>query len=188
MVQSLYNFHADFDVVFSTPLERFNLLQASHPAHVPQFSGRVWLAYNQAFCQHVVATKLLDWSTMNAQLYNFHAAGASVHSGSGGSLSELPEPSGADSSQVICWSWNRGCYSAQFACVGLPIAAASVRAPTVHQNAPVILTKHLLRIANADLLLLLPSPCPTRKLGVSGCTCVVLLLVPCLMFICIDCL
>ena len=80
-----------------------------------QFSGRVWLAYDQAFRQHAAATKLVDWSTMNVQLYNFHAAGASVHSGSGGSLSELPEPSGADSSQVICRSWNRGRCSAQFA-------------------------------------------------------------------------
>ena len=80
-----------------------------------QFSGRVWLAYDQAFRQHAAATKLVNWSTMNVQLYNFHAAAASVRSGSGGSLSELPEPSGADSSQVICWSWNRGRCSAQFA-------------------------------------------------------------------------
>ena len=80
-----------------------------------QFSGRVWLAYDQAFRQHAAATKLVDWSTMNVQLYNFHAAGASVRSGSGGSLSELPEPSAADSSQVICPSWNRGRCSAQFA-------------------------------------------------------------------------
>ena len=67
------------------------------------FSG-----HDQAFCQHAAVTKLVDWSTMNIQLYNFHSPGASVHSGSGGSLSKLPEPSGADSSQVICWSWNRG--------------------------------------------------------------------------------
>ena len=80
-----------------------------------QLSGHVWLANDQAFCQHAAVTKLVDWSTMNIHLYNFHAAGASVHSGSGGSLSKLPEPSGADSSQVICWSWNRGRCSAQFA-------------------------------------------------------------------------
>ena len=80
-----------------------------------QFSGRVWLAYDQAFCQHAAATKFVDWSTMNVQLYNFHAAGTSVHSGSGGPLSELPESSGADSSQVICRSLNRGCSLAQFA-------------------------------------------------------------------------
>ena len=43
-----------------------------------QFSGRVWLSYDQAFRQHAAAMKLVDWSTMNVQLYNFHAAGASV--------------------------------------------------------------------------------------------------------------
>ena len=80
-----------------------------------QFSGRVWLAYDQAFRQHAVATKLVDWLTMNVQLYNFHTAGASVRSGPGGSLIELPEPSGADSSQVTCRSWNRGRCSALFA-------------------------------------------------------------------------
>ena len=79
-----------------------------------QFSGRVWMAYDQAFRQHAEATKLLDWLTINVQLYNFHTTGASVCAGSGGSLSELPKPSGADSSQVICQSWNRGRSSAQF--------------------------------------------------------------------------
>ena len=34
MVRSLYNFQADFDVVFSIPLERSNFLQASHPVHI----------------------------------------------------------------------------------------------------------------------------------------------------------
>ena len=85
------------------------------PRTYRQYSGRVWLAYDQAFRQHAAATKLVDWSTMNVQLYNFHSAGASVRSGSGGSLSELPEPSGADTSQVISRSWNRGRCSAQFA-------------------------------------------------------------------------
>ena len=80
-----------------------------------QFSGRVWLAYDQVFRQHTAATRLVDWSTMNVQLYNLHPAGTSVHSGSGGSLSKLPQPSGADSSQVICRSWNRSHCSAQFA-------------------------------------------------------------------------
>ena len=131
-----------------------------------QFSGRVWLAYDQAFRQHAVAMKLMDWSTMNGQLYNFHAAGASVHSGSGGSLSELPEPSGADSSQVICQSWNRGLVPR----VSSPIVSALVRAPTVCQNAPVVSTKRHHMIANADLLLCPPCPCPPLKPGVSGCS------------------
>ena len=125
-----------------------------------QFSGRVWLAYDQAFRQHAAVTKLIDWSTMNVQLYNFHPAGTSVCSGSGGSLSELPEPSGADSSQVICRSWNRSHCSAQFASCQFPIAAALVRVPTMRRNAPIVLTKHLHMITNADLLLLLPYPRP----------------------------
>ena len=80
-----------------------------------QFSGRVWLAYDQVFRQHTTATRLIDWSTMNVQLYNLHPAGTSVHSGSGGSLSKLPEPSGADSSQIIRRSYNRSHCLAQFA-------------------------------------------------------------------------
>ena len=74
-----------------------------------------WLGYDQAFRQQAAATKLVDWLTMKIQPYNFHADGAFVHSGSGGSLSELPEPSGAGSSQVICQLWKRGRCLAQFA-------------------------------------------------------------------------
>ena len=41
-----------------------------------QFTGRVWLAYDRAFREHAAATNLTDWSTLNVQLFNFHAAGA----------------------------------------------------------------------------------------------------------------
>ena len=41
-----------------------------------------------------------------------------------------------------------------------PIAAALVRVPTMRRNAPIVLTKHLHTITNADLLLLLPYPRP----------------------------
>ena len=44
--------------------------------------------------------------------------------------------------------------------VSSPIAAALVRVPTIRRNAPVVLTKHLHKIANADLLLLHPYPRP----------------------------
>lgn len=40
-----------------------------------QFSRQVWLANNKAFCKHAAATWMVNWSTMNAQLFNFHAAG-----------------------------------------------------------------------------------------------------------------
>ena len=51
LVRSFYNFHADSDIVFSTPLERFNFLQASHPAHVPPVRWS-WLAGVQSFLLH----------------------------------------------------------------------------------------------------------------------------------------
>ena len=66
-----------------------------------QFAGRVWLAYDLAFREHAAATNLTEWSIINVQLFNFHAAGASVRSGR--ELSdELTEPCGAPSSLVIC--------------------------------------------------------------------------------------
>ena len=62
-----------------------------------QFAGRVWLAYDRAFREHAAASNLTDWSTINVQLFNFHAAGASVRSR--GELSEeFSEPRGAPSS------------------------------------------------------------------------------------------
>ena len=80
-----------------------------------QFSGRVWLAYDKAFREHAAAAGITDWSSMNVQLYNLCAAGASVRGGLDSPFNELPEPSGAASSQVVCRSWNRGRCSAQSA-------------------------------------------------------------------------
>ena len=137
-----------------------------------QFSGRVWLAYDQAFRQHAAATKLVDWSTTNIQLYNFHDAGASVHSGSGGFLSELPEPSGADSSQVICRSWNRGRCSAQFASCRFAYRCSTCAGS---HRASECSRRHT--IANADQLLLPPCPRPLPKPDVNGCTLFVFLIV-----------
>jgi len=72
-----------------------------------QFAGRVWLAYDRAFRKHAAATNLTDWSAINVQLFNFHAAGASVRPGH--ELSdESTEPHGASSSHIICKSWNQG--------------------------------------------------------------------------------
>ena len=71
------------------------------------FSGRVWLAYDRAFREHAAAKQLTDWSCMNAQLFNFHAAGASVHSPSSHDSSDW-EPTGSSGSIVVCKSWNRG--------------------------------------------------------------------------------
>ena len=72
-----------------------------------QFAGRVWLAYDRAFREHAAASNLTDWSTINVQLFNFHAAGATVRSR--GELSEeFAEPRSAPSSLIICKSWNQG--------------------------------------------------------------------------------
>ena len=78
------------------------------------FSGRAWRSYDIAFRQHAAASKLVDWSLMNSELFNFHTAGASVRPGSGGSVSDSLEASGTPASQVICRSWNRGRCSSQY--------------------------------------------------------------------------
>ncbi|KAK3751753.1 hypothetical protein QZH41_002157 [Actinostola sp. cb2023] len=57
------------------------------------FSGRAWLAYDQAFREHAAAAQVVDWSQINVQLYNFHTAGSSPRS---------------SSSSTVCISWNRG--------------------------------------------------------------------------------
>ena len=67
-----------------------------------KFTGRVWLAYDKAFREQASMTKLVDWSSMNAQLYNFCAAGALVRGRPDGLFSDLPELLGATSLQVIC--------------------------------------------------------------------------------------
>ena len=73
-----------------------------------QFSGLVWLAYDKAFREHAAATRLVDWSTMNAQLFTFHAGGASPRSPSLGSSPDSSEPVGSSSSRIPCMSWNKG--------------------------------------------------------------------------------
>ena len=39
-----------------------------------QFAGRVGLGYVRAFHEHAAASNLTDWSAINVQLFNFHAA------------------------------------------------------------------------------------------------------------------
>lgn len=72
-----------------------------------QFGGQVWLNYDLAFRQHAAATKLTDWSAMNVQLFNFHAAGTTNHSYPGRVIAQ-GEATGSHSSDIICRSWNRG--------------------------------------------------------------------------------
>ena len=72
------------------------------------FNGCHWLVYDPAFREHVVATQLTDWSCMNAQLFSFHAVGASYRSPSSNDSSDW-ETTGSSGSIVVCKSWNRGC-------------------------------------------------------------------------------
>ena len=78
------------------------------------FSGRVWLAYDQAFREHAPATRLTDWSSVNVQLFNFHTAGSSVRSSLLATSTESPEPPGSSSSVIFCKSWNKGHCTAPF--------------------------------------------------------------------------
>ena len=76
-----------------------------------QFGNYVWLAYDRAFCEHAVATNLLDQSGMNMQLFNFYAASAPTR-GQLDSWSRTAELSRLTRSQIICKSWNGGRCSA----------------------------------------------------------------------------
>ena len=80
-----------------------------------QFSGRVWLTYDRAFREHAAATRLVDWSAMNVQLFNFHAAGASLRSPYSGLSTDTMEPQGSNSSTIPCMSWNKGRCTAPYA-------------------------------------------------------------------------
>ena len=104
MFRSLHHFFNDSDFAFPTSLERSHVLLILRTHR--QFTGRVWLAYDKAFRKHAAAMKLVDWSSINIQLYNFCTAGASVRGGPDGLFSNLPKPFGVTSSQVICRSWN----------------------------------------------------------------------------------
>ena len=79
------------------------------------FSGRVWLAYDQAFREHAAASRLTDWSSMNVQLFNFHSAGSSARGTPLVTSNDLPEPPGSSSSVIHCKSWNKGHCTAPFA-------------------------------------------------------------------------
>ena len=72
-----------------------------------QFTGRVWFAYDCAFREHAAATNLTNWSSINVQLFNFHAAGAAVRA-SNAPVDGSPAPRGSAPSTIVCKSWNRG--------------------------------------------------------------------------------
>ena len=79
-----------------------------------EFGGRVWLSYDRAFREHAAASKITDWSSLNVQLYNFHAAGASSRPHLSRQNSSSSEATGSSSSDVVCRSWNRGACSSPY--------------------------------------------------------------------------
>ena len=91
------------------------------------FLGTVWLAYDQAFREHTAATHLSDWSSMNAQLFNFHTAGSLVHNSSLALSSEYLKPPVSCASSVVCISWNKGRYMAPFSACRYPHRARIVQ-------------------------------------------------------------
>ena len=111
LVQSFCYFHANSHVMLSSALEGPASLLILRTYRL--FNRRVWLAYDKAFCEHLAAVKVVDWSTMNIQLYNFCAAGALVCGRLDIPLSKVPEMSGAALSQIVCRTWSRGLSSTQ---------------------------------------------------------------------------
>jgi hypothetical protein len=78
-----------------------------------QFAGYAWCDYDKAFRQHAAATRLLDWSELNVQLFNLHTAGSAYRgpsrltTASSSSRSEPTSNRNHDCS-VKCFSWNKG--------------------------------------------------------------------------------
>jgi len=72
-----------------------------------QFTGQIWFAYDCAFRDHAAATNLTDWSSINVQLFNFHAAGAAVRA-SNAPVDGSPEPLVDLHRRLSCASPGRG--------------------------------------------------------------------------------
>ena len=93
-------------------LTRYNLLILRTSQ---QFPGSSWLAYDRAFRREAAARRLLDWSRMNSDLFNFHTATAATSTQpSAGMPRPVWEASGTPSSPSICRSWNAGRCSSSY--------------------------------------------------------------------------
>ena len=73
-----------------------------------QFGRQGWLHYDREFREKAAAERLMDWSQMNVQLYNFNTAGAPVRNRLLSGNQSTSEPSGNPVSKVICTSWYVG--------------------------------------------------------------------------------
>ena len=110
----LLHLHVGSHVVLSASLERplpVPIAYSANPSSVRQSRLAI---LRSAFRQHAAATNLVDWSSIDVQLFNFHAVGALVRGQSDVSPGSL-EPSGSSTSRIVCRSWNRGQCSAPFA-------------------------------------------------------------------------
>lgn len=67
-----------------------------------QFSSRMWLASDRAFCKSMTTTNLSDCSQINVQLFNFHVSGATAW----GKQGNFSHTAGViNSIKIICKSW-----------------------------------------------------------------------------------
>ena len=107
----LLDLHVGALIVFSASLERPLPIPTADSSNSSPVCQSRWVSYDRAFRQHAAATNLVDWSSINVQLFNFHAAGSSVrrrnYVPSGSS-----EPSGSSTSRIVCRSCKRGHCSA----------------------------------------------------------------------------
>ena len=81
-----------------------------------QFRGSCWRTYDQSIRREPAALHLVDWSKMNPELFQFHAAAALGLSGSQPPTSGVNpgEARGSPQSPILCRSWNSGRCSSSF--------------------------------------------------------------------------
>lgn len=99
--RSFFHLLAGVNFVFSPPLKRSQSVQTAFAC--TSSVAAVWLAQDQALREHAAAIPLVEWASINIQVYNSHAAEAAARSVNG-----QPEPLGSSTLTIICKSWNRG--------------------------------------------------------------------------------
>ena len=81
-----------------------------------QFSGLAWYHYEEAFRTDAAARRVVDWSAMHVELYNFHTSVA-TRTLPDSSPGRTRESSGAQFGTTICRSWNAGrCVATRATC------------------------------------------------------------------------
>ena len=81
-----------------------------------QFGGLAWYHYDEAFPRDAAARRVVDWSAMHVELYNFHTSIA-TRTLPDSSPGHTRESSGAQFETTICHSWNAGrCVATRATC------------------------------------------------------------------------